>query len=166
MNFTRSDSRTTGAPERETFTAGVTDYRWVMKDVPTLKEESFTTTIRNHIAKIEFQLSSIKYPNYPVEPILGTWSKLYEGLMKKENFGLSLDKNNGYLGDVVEGLVVGLTTDTAKARRIYNYVRQNFSCTSHSGRHCVHSINANMSTTLIFAALPKVSRTRPNCRAP
>ena len=38
--------------------------------------------------------------------------------------------------------------------------------TSHSGRHCVHSISASMRTMLIFAALPKVSRTRPNCFAP
>lgn len=58
---------------------------------------------------------------------------MYEDLKKDEDFGIALEKNNGYLGDVVEELVAGLSSDTAKARKIYNYVRQNFSCTGHSG---------------------------------
>ena len=33
-------------------------------------------------------------------------------------------------------------------------------CTSHSGRHCANSVIASISTTLIFAATLKVSRTR------
>ena len=48
--------------ERSTFTATVTDYRWVMKDVPAIKEESYTSTIENHISKIEFQLAELRHP--------------------------------------------------------------------------------------------------------
>ena len=56
--FQMADNSGAGATDRSSFTAGVTDYRWVMKDVPALKEESYTSTLDNHIAKIEFQLSS------------------------------------------------------------------------------------------------------------
>lgn len=133
FNMAYSSGGGAGRTEYSSYTANTTSYHWATKDIPALKEESFTTTLRNHISKIEFQLATRKFPNSPIEPIISTWPKLYEDLNKDEDFGIALEKSNGYLGDVVEGLVAGLTSDTAKARRIYNYVRQNFSCTSHSG---------------------------------
>jgi len=121
-----------GRTEYTSITANITSTRWAAKDIPALKEQAYTTTLNNHIAKIEFQLAAKRFPNSPVEPVMSTWPKLYETLMKDDEFGAGLDKNNGYMGDVVENLTKGCTTDTAKARKIYNYVRQNFSCTEHS----------------------------------
>src|SRR6185369_13000316 len=66
--FTVRDTRTAQATESVSFDANVTDYRWVLKNVPALKEESFTSTLNNHISKIEFQLSDqrppLEYYNY------------------------------------------------------------------------------------------------------
>jgi transglutaminase-like putative cysteine protease len=131
MNFTRSDSRTTGAPERETFTAGVTDYRWVMKDVPALKEESFTSTINNHIAKIQFQLAEVRHPFVP-ENVMGSWTQTTDELLKSEDFGVSLKRDNPWLNDVMSIALRGATTPLEKARRIYAYVRDNMSCTNYN----------------------------------
>ncbi len=39
-NFTVADVNTASRTERGSFQANITDYRWVMKDVPALKEES------------------------------------------------------------------------------------------------------------------------------
>jgi hypothetical protein len=139
-NISYSPEGGAGRTETSSITANTTSHRWAAKDVPALKEQEFTTTLMNHIAKIEFQLSSTRYPNSPVVPILSTWPKLYEDLMKDDEFGAALDKNNGYMGDVVEKLTAGLTSDTAMARRIYNYVRQNFSCTDHSGLYLSKSM--------------------------
>src|SRR5690606_15875897 len=44
------------ATERYNFSSNVATHRWVMKDVPVLKEESFTSSLENHISKISFQL--------------------------------------------------------------------------------------------------------------
>ncbi|SFE54394.1 protein of unknown function [Chitinophaga sp. CF118] len=126
--------------QHATYTTNVATTHWATRDVPALKEENYTTTLYNHISKIEFQLASIKYPDSPIKPVMSTWPKLYEDLNKKEDFGASLDKNNGYLSDVVDELTAGLSSDTAKARRIYNYVRQNFSCTIHSGLYLTKSL--------------------------
>ena len=59
-NFTVTEDGGTGASDRSSFTATVTDYRWVMKDVPAMKEESYTSTIDNHLSKIEFQLAELQ----------------------------------------------------------------------------------------------------------
>jgi hypothetical protein len=132
-NMTYTEGSEAHASEHASITANVTTTHWAMKNIPALKRESYTTTLKNHVAKIEFQLARVKYPNSPEKPVMDTWNKLYDRLLADEEFGLALDKNNGYLGDVVDDLIKGQTTDTAKARRIFNYVRQNFTCTDHSG---------------------------------
>lgn len=130
-NFNFSDTRTAGATERSNFTAGVTDYRWVMKDVPALKEESFTSTLDNHIAKIQFQLAELRYP-YTPRNIMGTWTQVCEERLKDENFGYSLSRDNPWLNDVMGAAVKGADDDLQKAKNIFAYVRDNMTCTSYS----------------------------------
>lgn len=136
----RKDSRTnfsvtiSGGVERSEnvrFDANVADYRWVMKDVPALKEEKFTSTIDNHIAKIEFQLSEYRSPlNY--KNIMGSWKQVVDGMMDDEDFGQLIKKDNGWMNDITSPLVKGITDAEEKARRIYAYVRDNYTCTNHS----------------------------------
>ena len=57
VDIPKTDVMQAGMSDRVTISAGLTFFRWVMKDVPALKEESYTSTIRNHVSKIEFQLS-------------------------------------------------------------------------------------------------------------
>jgi len=82
-NFSGSFSSGTGPTERFSFNAGVTDFRMVMKDVPALKKEAFTSTIKNHVSKIEFQLSEYRDPLTP-KTVMGTWKELSDVLMNDE----------------------------------------------------------------------------------
>jgi transglutaminase-like putative cysteine protease len=118
--------------ERVTVTANVSTYRWIARDVPALKEEGFTTTLGNHITRIDFQLSATKSAEGEVKPVMATWSKLAQDMMKDDDYGAALDKNNGYMGDVVSTLTAGAASDKDKARNIYYYVRNNYTCTDHS----------------------------------
>jgi hypothetical protein len=128
-----AETRTAGATESANFTANITDYRWVMKNVPALKEESYTSTLRNHIAKLEFQLAEVRPPVIQVaQNVMGTWKEVCDKLLKSEYFGADLNKNNGWLGDMVKPLIAGAANDVEKTKRIYAYVRDNFTCTSHS----------------------------------
>ena len=131
-NFTVTDSRSAGASGRSSFTAGVTDFRWVMKDVPSLKEESFTSTIANHISKIEFQLAELRYPFTP-RNILGTWTELTTDLLKDEDFGYQLARDNPWLNDVMQEAEGNAETSLEKAKNIYAYVQKNITCTKYTG---------------------------------
>lgn len=130
-SFTILDSRGIGASERYQFTANVSDNRWVMKNVPALKEESFTSTIDNHIAKIEFQLSEYRQP-LTYRNIMGSWPKLANDLMEADFFGKPVTKDNGWLKDIVKPLIEGIKSNKEKAHKIFSYVRDNFTCTNHS----------------------------------
>ncbi|HMR92606.1 MAG TPA: transglutaminase domain-containing protein [Chitinophagaceae bacterium] len=130
--FAVTDNSGSGPSERYTFTSGVTDHRWVMKDVPVLKEEGFTSTLDNHIAKIEFQLSEYREP-LAYKNIMGSWSQLGKELSEAEYFGGPLQKNNGWLGETIDDLIKGAQGDREKAKRIFSYVQNNFTRTRRGG---------------------------------
>jgi hypothetical protein len=130
-NFVWADVRGTERSERESFSAEVTDYRWVMKDVPALKEESFTSTIRNHISRIEFQLQSVRDP-LVYRPVMQTWPQVAKMLLESEYFGLQLSKDNGWMNEMMSEALKNASTPSDKAKNIYEWVRDNFTCTDYS----------------------------------
>ncbi len=117
--------------ERLSIKAQVVTHRWVMKDVPALKTESFTSSIRNHISKIEFQLSEYR-PPLQYLPIMQTWPMLTKALLESDYFGAQIGKGNGWLDEDVRKITAGLKSDAEKAMRIYEFLRDNFTCTDHS----------------------------------
>ncbi|MDP4246519.1 MAG: DUF3857 domain-containing protein [Bacteroidota bacterium] len=114
--------------------ANVVSRRWVAKNVPALKEENYTTTIRNHIQRIEFQLSQYRFPQVPVRNMMGNWFLVSEKLLADDDFGADLDKSNSWMNDSIRIITEGASTPMGKARKIYEYVRDHFVCTSHNAR--------------------------------
>ncbi|HMU46794.1 MAG TPA: transglutaminase domain-containing protein [Chitinophagaceae bacterium] len=129
--FNVVDGQGIGSSDRYRINANVADYKWVKKNVKPLKEESYTSTINNHIAKIEFQLSEYREP-LVYKRVMGTWEKLTEDLLKSEIFGDQLSKDNGWLKDIVRPVTAGASGSMDKAKRIYAFVRDNYTCTDHS----------------------------------
>ncbi|WP_162946221.1 DUF3857 domain-containing protein [Chitinophaga barathri] len=121
-----------GRSESVTVSPGITRHRWVMKDIPELKEENYVTTLSNHLSYIEFQLASVRFPDAPLRQIMSTWEKYTEELMKDVDYAADLDKSNGFLGDKVEELTKGVASAKEKAEKIYGYVRDNYTCTDYS----------------------------------
>lgn len=71
---------------------------------------------------------------------MGTWTDVTKQLLQDEDFGSALDKNNGWLGDVVKPLLAGANSEGEKARRIFMYVRDAITCTSHNGIYTSQSL--------------------------
>lgn len=124
-----SDNRGTGASERANIMAGVTDFRWVMKDVPALREERYTSTLRNHISRIEFQLRSIGEP-YTPRNFLNTWPETTRSLLQDPDFGQQLSRDNGWLKDYLAEAGATEGTPSQKARRLFAWVRDHYTCTN------------------------------------
>lgn len=101
--------------------------RWVMKDVPALKEEKFTSSLDNHTARIEFQMSGQKFPNMPHTDIMGSWSKACLELMKDVEFGGSFKETGKWLSEAMAALKLEGKQPMEKAKAIYSYIQKNFS---------------------------------------
>jgi hypothetical protein len=123
----------TGANDYFTYKANVVNSTWAMENVPAMKPESFTTTVNNHLAKLSFQLSKIRYPNSPVRDVMNNWMTAASDFMKDPSFGEELNGSLGWLKSELKTITAGATTETDIAKSIYTYVRDNFTCTSHRG---------------------------------
>ncbi len=132
-NFVIIDNSSVSSSQRDGFSAGVTDFRWVMKDVPAIKEESYTSTISNHISRIEFQLAELRDPFVP-RKIMASWPEACKKLLEDESFGYSLNRDNSWLTEVMDEAMRGATNEYDKAHNIFTYVRDNMTCTNYNRR--------------------------------
>lgn len=111
----------------------VSNKKWIIKNVPPIKEESFTSTIANHISKIEFQLSEYRFPYQASQPVMESWSKVADRMMGSNDFGLAFTRSNDWLTDDVKKITSNAKTETEAAKSIYEYIRDNFSSTGNYG---------------------------------
>lgn len=71
--------------------------KWVVKDAPALKEENFTTSLKNHISRIEFQQSGINIPGSEYKSVMRSWNALSKDLMGDYRFGEDVFSNNKWI---------------------------------------------------------------------
>ncbi len=116
-----------------------------MKDVPELKQESFTSSLSNYISKIEFQLSALKDP-LVYKNIMGSWTDLTKILLEDEDFGRNLGTDNNWLNDVMKPLLSDDLSEVEKARRIYTYVQNNITCTGHNAIYTTQTLKNVLKT--------------------
>jgi hypothetical protein len=131
VNFNMVDPGGAERDEHFTYDDDVVTRRWVMRDVPALKEEPFTTTLYNYLSRLEFQLRSYNFRNSPPKDKMGNWLLVSEALLMDEDFGADLDKGNGWLDDSLKLITKGAANTREKAEKIYSWVRDHFSCTNH-----------------------------------
>jgi uncharacterized protein YfkK (UPF0435 family) len=111
----------------------VDHHTWVMKNVPGLKEELYTTTLSNAVAKIEFQLNQVAFPNTFPKNYMDSWEKVAQDLMQDSEFGVPIEKANNWLDDDVANIVKSAATSKEKTQKIFEWVRDNFTCNNHEG---------------------------------
>jgi len=125
----RGVSQTSRSSMPQPLNGTVSDHHWGMTNIPALKEEKFTTTLKNHIAKIEFQFSRNNFPDgFQTESKLSTWSGLSEQLLKADFFGADLDSRNGWMDDELKYITRPAMAPLEKAKNIYAFMRDSFTC--------------------------------------
>jgi len=123
----------TGKSETYSIPSTNTTSRWVMKNVPAIREEKFTTSIDNHISKMEFQMSAQQFPNSPRKDIMGTWNTVAQALLKDEDFGERLERDNSWLNDDVKIIKASTGNKLDEAKKIYAFVKNNIKCNGGHG---------------------------------
>ena len=131
QSFRVTDTRNAVSSTSESFVAVINDYRMIMKNILPLNEESFTSTLANHTAKIEFQLAEYRSPLVP-QNIMGDWEDVCETLLADENFGGQLNKDNNWMNDELKIALGNAANDEEKMKNIYKFLRDNFTCTNYN----------------------------------
>ena len=107
--------------------SGQTVHRiWALQDVPPLeKKEPYTTTVRNHVQKVQFQLSGVRMTGFQ-KTYRNNWAELTTELLKNDNFGSALDDRNHWMDDELKKVVTKGDTSLAAALRLFAFVLDQF----------------------------------------
>ena len=117
--FTVEDHTKVTLPEGD-----ANEFRWVVKDMPALRDEPYITTLEDYKAKIEFQLSKYVFPGSPIQNYMSSWEALADELRKDSEFGGAM-KASKKLRNKAEALTVGVEDPHEKLKLIHDYVRSN-----------------------------------------
>jgi hypothetical protein len=102
-------------------------HTYVLKDVPSFKDESYISSINDYIIKMDFQLAKFHSPTGSTSDIISTWTALNESLLKHEKFGKYLKSSSGIAKKVLsEELNLSGDSDKDKAKHIIEYVKNSF----------------------------------------
>jgi hypothetical protein len=107
-------------------------YRWVKKNVPALTEQPYISDMRNYNSEISFELNYYQQDETMEKEFMKrSWDKISKDLLVSESFGFGLNLDNHWMDDELKGITTGALNAEEEIRRIFDYVRTNFSCTSH-----------------------------------
>lgn len=93
-----------------------------VKNVPAFKSEPNIDCEDNYLQSIEFELSSIQFPNDIRKDYTNSWESVNKQLNYDEDFGILLN-SDGFVKDTVTMICIGKTTDIEKASAIYTYMQ-------------------------------------------
>lgn len=115
------DRKLTQGPE---LTLEGNNNKYVMKDVPGIKNEPFMKARIDYLAYIKFELASIYYPNSMPKNYIPTWNDLVADLDEFRNYGDRL-KSSASLRDAAISATLGVESNFDKMIAIYNHVQNN-----------------------------------------
>jgi len=99
---------------------------WVIRDAPAFKSEPYMTTVKDHVNKIEFELSVIRMPQRPINNVMDTWETLNKKLMDDDKLGKLVKKGN-FFTDKLPFLIHDSLSQEEKIRKIYAHAAKHAS---------------------------------------
>jgi Domain of Unknown Function with PDB structure (DUF3857) len=107
----------------ETVNVSTKDFRWAMKDLPSIREEPFMTTIDDYVSKIEFELSSSFFPGGGYKSYANSWESINTRLLENESFGGQLNRS-GFLKEMVAVVKASSKDTLQQIGMAYNLIKQ------------------------------------------
>lgn len=111
---------------RDKYDSNTNGYRWIMVDLPALREEKYITTLRDYQAKIEFELQMLHVPGKESQVMTGDWGQVIDELLREERFGSQLNRKGFFKNDIA-AIVERHKTPEQQMKAIYELVQQHMS---------------------------------------
>ncbi|MEM1324552.1 MAG: DUF3857 domain-containing protein [Bacteroidota bacterium] len=103
-----------------------------LSNVPAFKDESYITTVDDHIIKIDFQLAKINQPNGISKDIISTWPELNKRLLAHQGFGKYIKGSERQAKKLLGELKLDGKSEAAQLKTIIDYVKANFTWDGYS----------------------------------
>jgi transglutaminase-like putative cysteine protease len=100
------------------------------KNIPAMKEESFTSSINNYRSCVDFDLVSSQFPNEFPHLYNSSWKQIKKLLLEDEDFGVELNRS-GVVKEIVAEINAKAKDPSDKMLLAYNYIRNHMKWNDH-----------------------------------
>jgi hypothetical protein len=126
---------TDGRREKGSLEFNENSVKYVARNMPALKDESFVNNIDNYKTTILHELSGTRYPNSPYKSYVTDWETIVKGIYESENFGPELNKT-GYFEKDIDLLLAGVTSQNERISMVFNYAKSRMNWNEFYGIYC------------------------------
>jgi hypothetical protein len=105
---------------------------WTFESIPAMKVEPYTSTIKNYIGCIKFQLAIQPLQPGHSERLINDWQWISNRLLKGWDFGLQIENPNPWVFKLAKTIVQENDSDLEKAKKIFAFVRDHMKVTYRS----------------------------------
>lgn len=109
--------------------------KYVLENLPALKDEEYVNNIDNYKATILHELSGTRFPNRPYKNFIDDWSIVVKRIYDSEYFGDEL-KKTGYFEKDLDALLAGTTSVEEKIGTIFSYVKYRMNWNEYISIYC------------------------------
>ena len=118
--------------EGESVTYTVENRHMIARNLPALKSEEYVTTMENYRSGLEFELSSIHWPDKIPINFSNDWNAVTEYMINHSNYGSKLSKMI-FIRKDIEGIIDENPEPESRMIAIYKYVQEKIKCTGKYG---------------------------------
>jgi hypothetical protein len=110
-------------------------HKYVMKNLPAFKEETYITSINDYLIKVNFQLAEVIHPNRTKTKLVTTWEKMNNDLLKHQSFGKYIKKSARSARRELKHLNLENMPEEQRMFAVVNYVKGNYHWNHHYGKY-------------------------------
>ncbi|MFG6686576.1 transglutaminase [Mariniflexile sp. HNIBRBA6329] len=107
--------------------------KFLLSDVPALKDEPYVNNIENYRSAIKYELSYTSFPDSPLKYFATTWEDVVKTIYDSPNFGKELDQDR-YYNDEIDLLIANVNEPLKKAALIYDHVKSKIKWNGYYGK--------------------------------
>ena len=118
-----------------------TQFIWIKKNVPAFPQEPFVNSIKNYVSRVSFQLEYLQLDNAKQKhDFKTTWTDFGYEYFYDGDLGEQMVSENIWLGKDIGNIVENTQTTNDKIKAIFAFVRDNYTCKSHTGIYPIHNL--------------------------
>jgi hypothetical protein len=123
-------------------------HKYVMKELPAFREETYITSIKDYIIKIDFQLATINHLNGIKEELVTTWQKLNNDLLKHPSFGKFIEQSRNSAKKEINPSELAGMSEEEKIDYLVDHVKKNYRWNNRNGKYAEKTLKQFQSTRL------------------
>lgn len=115
--------------------------KYILENVPALKDEAYVNNIDNYTASVVHELSGTRMPNATYENFATDWESVSKKIYDSEDFGMELNKS-GYYENDIDAILKDVPNGDEKIMAIYSYVKSRMNWNNYNSYYCDQGVKS------------------------